>query len=318
MTTDSVTPRDSLSTPGAANAASVQRKSPLTGRIDRYLAPVLITAILLGGQLTFGILEGPHGYYRTLLAIATSIAMEMALGRLVTGKWPQLASAYITGISVGIIIRSPEFWPYALCSAIAIVSKYAIRYKGRHLWNPSNLAVSLMFFLAADSVAPLMDQWGNNTWAMLVIWILGTLIIGRLKRFHICFTYVLSFLVLAWVRSHFIHQTWRAEIAPITGPPYQLFIFFMITDPKTTVRTKWAQCLTAFVIAVVECVLRVLPYQFPNSALIQGIGIHAPYYALFLVGPIANLIEITSNSRKTLLESKKSTPQAGLLGAGSR
>jgi hypothetical protein len=49
------------------------------------------------------------------------------LGRWLWGKIPNLASAYITGISVGILLRSPEYWPYALCSAIAITSKYAIR-----------------------------------------------------------------------------------------------------------------------------------------------------------------------------------------------
>ena len=103
---------------------------------NRFLAPVLITLILLVGQLSFGILES---YDRTVLAIASSIVMELLLGRLVTGKWPHLASAYITGISVGILIRSPAFWPYVLCSLVSITSKYAIRWRGRHLWNPSNL-----------------------------------------------------------------------------------------------------------------------------------------------------------------------------------
>src|SRR4051812_39646844 len=82
---------------------------------NRYLAPILITGILLLGQLSFGILESAT---RTLLAIASSIAMELVLGRLFLGRWPHLASAYITGISVGILIRSPEIWPYALCSLI--------------------------------------------------------------------------------------------------------------------------------------------------------------------------------------------------------
>jgi len=72
---------------------------------------------------------------------------EIALSLLVFRRSPILASAYIRGISVGILIRSPEFWPYALCSAIAITSKYAIRWRGRHLWNPSNLAISVMLLL---------------------------------------------------------------------------------------------------------------------------------------------------------------------------
>ena len=82
------------------------------------------------------------------------------------------------------------------------------------------------------------------------------------------------------------HATWQSEVAPITGPMYQLFVFFMITDPKTTVRTRIGQCVVAFCVALVEFCLRL------NQV------VYAPIYALFLVGPAANLIEIWLDSRK--------------------
>jgi Na+-translocating ferredoxin:NAD+ oxidoreductase RnfD subunit len=78
---------------------------------------------------------------------------------------------------------------------------------------------------------------------------------------------------------------WQSEIAPITGPMYQLFIFFMITDPKTTVRSRRGQCLVVFLVALFEMVLRL--YQI----------VYAPFYALFIVGPTAMLIEIGLDSR---------------------
>jgi hypothetical protein len=82
------------------------------------------------------------------------------------------------------------------------------------------------------------------------------------------------------------HSFW-AEVAPITGPMYQLFIFFMITDPKTTVRSsRWAQGAVAFLVALAETVLRLAE------------NVHAPYYALFIVGPAANLVEIYLTSRR--------------------
>jgi hypothetical protein len=67
---------------------------------------------------------------------------------------------------------------------------------------------------------------------------------------------------------------------------YQLFIFFMITDPKTTVRSKTWQCVVVFVIALVEMMMR-----------LQQI-VYAPFYALFIVGPAAMLIEIWIDSRR--------------------
>ena len=249
----------------------------------RYLAPVLVTMVLIVGQVTFGFLES---WGRTMLAIVTSIVMEVVLGRLVTGKTPHLASAYVSGISVGMLVRSPEFWPYALCSAISITSKYLIRVDGRHIWNPSNLGIVAMLVLAADTVASLSVQWGNTLLPMVTVWLFGAVIINALGRFHITLTYVASFVAFAALRSALTGHPFLAEVAPITGPMYQLYIFFMITDPKTTVRTKQGQMLTVFVVALAESLMRLMQF------------VHAPYYALFIVGPIANLIEIAADRRK--------------------
>jgi Na+-transporting NADH:ubiquinone oxidoreductase subunit NqrB len=247
-------------------------------QIDRrYLAPLLITMVLLAGQVSFGFLES---WSRTLLAIVTSIAAEAVLSRVFAGRWPHLASAYVTGISVGMLIRSPEYWPYALCSAISITSKYLIRVDGRHIFNPSNFGIVAMLVLASDAVAGLSIQWGNNMLPMIVVWCFGAAIIASVGRFHITLTYVISFIAFSVLRSGLTGHPWLSEVAPLTGPMYQLFIFFMITDPKTTVGPKWAQYLVAFLIAAVEAVFRL--EQF----------VYAPFYALFIVGPAANLLEI--------------------------
>lgn len=251
---------------------------------NRFVPPVFITLILLAGHLSFGILES---YSKTLLAIGTAMVAELILGRIFFHKWPHLASAYITGISVGILLRSPAFWPYALCSLLAITSKYVLRVKGKHIWNPSNFGICVMLFLASEAVAGLSIQWGNNLWAMLVIWALGSAIIWRLRRFHICATYVVSFVALALLRAWITGDPWQSEISPATGPEYQLFIFFMITDPKTTVRSKLGQSIVAFFVAVVEFFMRL------------DQSIYAPLYALFVVGPIAMLIEMWLNSRRS-------------------
>ena len=71
---------------------------------------------------------------------------------------------------------------------------------------------------------------------MVVIWVLGAVIVWRVGRLHISATYVASFLLFSLVRSAVTGNPWLASVAPITGPMYQLFIFFMVTDPKTTVR----------------------------------------------------------------------------------
>jgi len=270
-----------LTTP-ASSVVEVQARQKF--RFDnRYLAPLFITCILLIGHLSYGILES---YKKTALAIVAALITELILGRIFFGKWLNLASAYITGISVGILVRSPAYWPYALCSVISIMSKYVLRVKGRHLWNPSNFGIAVLLFLAADTMAVLSIQWGNNYWSLLVIWILGSIIIWRARRFHISAVYVLSFFLFAFLRSWITGDPWLAEVAPITGPMYQLFVFFMITDPKTTVHSRRGQCVVAFFVALVEFILRLDQV------------VYAPIFALFFVGPAANLIEIWFDSRR--------------------
>ena len=265
----------------AADAAPWKRWLRLD---NRYVAPIFITCILIGGHLSFGMLES---YPKTALAIVASILADLVLGRVFFGRWPNVASAYITGISVGILVRSPAFWPYILCSVISITSKYVLRVKGRHIWNPSNFGISAMLFLVPESVATLSIQWGNYLLPMVVIWALGSLIIWRLRRFHITGIYVISFIAFAFLRSHITGSPWQSEIAPLTGPMYQLFIFFMITDPKTTVRSKKGQCVVVFLAAFAEFLLRLDQV------------VYAPFYALFIVGPAAMLFEMWMDSRRT-------------------
>lgn len=250
----------------------------------RYTPPLLITGILLAAHLSFGILES---YPKLIMAIVASFITELVLHRLIVGTWRDLSSAYISGISVGILIRSPQLWPFALCAMITITSKYVLRYRDQHLWNPSNFGVVMMLLLAPEYVSVLSIQWGNNMWAMLIIWLIGSISIYRLKRFHICATYVLSFFFFALIRSWLTADPYIAEISPITGPMYQLFVFFMITDPKTTIKSKWGQYFVAFLIAFVEMIFRL------NEA------VYAPFYALFIVGPLSLIIEIWLNDKNT-------------------
>lgn len=247
-------------------------------RFDRRLtSPLLITLILIGAHWSFGMLRG---YEAVALAVASTVATELALRRLLTGQSPQLVSAYISGISISILVRSPMLWPYALGAVLSVMSKYVLRAKGRHIWNPTNFGICALLFLAPFAVAPLSVQWGNNLWPMLVIWGVGLIAVGQAKRAHITVAYVAAFFVFALVRSQITGSSYAAEVAPITGPMYQLFALFMITDPKTTVSSTWGAVAVAVVIAFVEMLFRLAEV------------IYAPFYALFFVGPVALLIEL--------------------------
>jgi Na+-transporting NADH:ubiquinone oxidoreductase subunit NqrB len=263
--------------------APVPKKASRFNQLKPYLAPLLITVILVVGDVYFAVLQS---YWHTGLAIACAIGLEIALSYFATGKFPHLASAYITGISVGILVQTPAWWPFAVCSLLSISSKYALRVKGRHLWNPSNLGVSVLLFLVPDVMAPLSDQWGNNVWPPRIIMLFGGVILFTLGRLHISFTYAAAYTLLTYLRCLRTGSDYHVELALLTAPAYLLFMCFMITDPKTTPRTWPRQIAVTLAVAIVETLLR-----------LRG-ETHAPYYALFIVFPVANLLEIWWDSRK--------------------
>lgn len=264
-------------------------------REPRFQAPLLVTFILALSDASFNVLEHHPAppwlvsltggalleYSPTFITIAVTVLTEMFVGRFYWGKWPNLTSAYISGISAGILIKSSALWPFVLCGMISITSKYVLRAGNRHLWNPTNFGVTMMLFLAPQHVASLSVQAGNNGLALLAIWFLGGMVMYKLGLFHIPLAFVATFIPLTFLRSAVTGHPWQAEIAPITSPMFQLFIFFMITDPKTIVRGRRPQILVAVLVAVAETAYRLVIKD-----------IHSLYHSLFTVGPAAVIIEI--------------------------
>jgi Na+-translocating ferredoxin:NAD+ oxidoreductase RnfD subunit len=259
-------------------------------KIDpRYLIAFLITLVLVAAQLRYHMVGG---YDRLIVALGVCLATEAMLSLFDRGKVVNLLSAYISGISLTLLLKPQggALWPFVLGGFLAISSKYVLRYRENHLWNPTNFAVSALLLAAPDRVSVLSHQFGNDLTTNLVIWIFGLIIVARVGVLHITITYVVSFLVLNTLRAVTLGQAVLPEIAPITGPMYQLFVFFMITDPRTVVRGRRRQIVVAILIAVMETLIRLasdkgwpLPTAF-NAA--------PAFLALALVGPIAKWIDL--------------------------
>jgi Na+-translocating ferredoxin:NAD+ oxidoreductase RnfD subunit len=255
----------------------------------RYLIVFLITLILVVGEWRYAILGG---YERLAAALAACVATEAVCSRLVRGRFANLASAYVSGISLSLLLKPQAglLWPFVLGGVLAISSKYVLVYRDRHLFNPSNFAISALLLLAPGTVAILSHQWGNDLATNAVIWAVGLLVVWRARMLHVTLTYVVSFLLLAVIRTALVGGPLLAEIAPITGPMYQLFIFFMVTDPRTTVRTRRGRILVASLVAVVEAVVRLAGDY--HVGLLRPLYPAPPILALFLVGPVAMWVDL--------------------------
>ncbi|MBI3566724.1 MAG: hypothetical protein HY084_00790 [Gemmatimonadetes bacterium] len=272
------------------DAAARDRRAPRHGSIPAWLAEPrnlivgLVTLVLVAGQWRFAILGD---YRRLATTLGVCIGTELVLSWFVRGRIASLQSAYVSGISLALLTKPQAglLWPFTLGAFLAIASKYVLTYRGRHLWNPSNFAICLLLLLAPDSVAVLSHQWGNGLATNAVIWAFGLVIAYRADVLHVTASYVLAFLAFAAARVAITGGPLAGEVAPLTGPMYQLFVFFMITDPRTSVRSKQGQVLVALLVALLEALIRVagdfgLPWLTPLYA-------SPALFALTMVGPIA-------------------------------
>lgn len=296
-----------MSEPAAGVSGAPFSLRPLLARVTpKHLIIFLITVILVVGEWRYSILGG---YERLAATLGACLVTEAALSRLIRGKLVSLSSAYVSGISLALLLKPQAglLWPFWLGGFLAIASKYVVRYRGRHLWNPSNFAIGVLVILAPGSVAILSHQWGNELATNAVIWTLGLLIAGRARVLHVTVAYLAGFLVLAALRSAIVGSPMLAEIAPVTGPMYQLFIFFMITDPRTTVSSRRGRVLVALVVAGVEMLIR-LAADF-QVGILGPLYYSPPILALFLVGPVAMWIDLHRRSRV-----EKAVPAAAAAG----
>ena len=97
-----------------------------------------------------------------------------------------------------------------------------------------------------------------------------------------------------------------AELAPITGPMYQLFIFFMVTDPRTTVHTKRGRIIVVAIVALVEAIIRIAGDY--NVAALTPLYPAPPILALAIVGPIAMAIALTRGRETPRVEGAAQPP----------
>ena len=261
-----------------------------TNRIDpRYLIAGLITLVLLVAQLRYHMFGG---YTRLVLALGVCIATEAVFSWFDRGRVVNLQSAYISGISLTLLTKPQggALWPFVIGGFLAISSKYVLRYRDQHLWNPTNFAISALLLAAPSKVAVLSHQFGNDLVTNLVIWTFGLIIAKRVGVLHITLTYVASFFLLNGLRALALGQPLFPELAPITGPMYQLFVFFMITDPRTVVKGRRRQMVVAALIALAETIFRLMadrgvPMPIAFSA-------DPALLALAIVGPLAKWLDL--------------------------
>jgi Na+-translocating ferredoxin:NAD+ oxidoreductase RnfD subunit len=237
-----------------------------------------------------------------LISIGTCALLEVAIAfyRRRVILWP--ASALLTGNGVAFILRVPGtvhgdwwslhgWWLFVLVAAVSLLSKYVIRVGGRHLFNPSNFGLVIAFVLLGSGRASPQDLWwGPMSSALIVtlsiIAVGGLLIVTRLRMLGLTLGFWITFAAsmgLLAASGHSMAARWHLGAVSgwlfwttlVTSPEILVFLFFMITDPKTAPAGRVARVVFGVGVAVVAAFL-VAPEQTEFStkvAILAGLAV---------------------------------------------
>jgi Na+-translocating ferredoxin:NAD+ oxidoreductase RnfD subunit len=243
-----------------------------------HLAAVIVSLQVLG-QVAF---DFRLSIAQILIAIGTCAVVEVGIAffRQHILMWP--ASAMLTGNGVAFVLRVPgtqhgDWWSmngwyiFAGTAAVSLLSKYLIKFRGSHIFNPSNFGLVLCFLLIGPEHAEPLDFWWGpmSGWlalALAIIVVGGLAILVRLRLIVIAVAFWLTFAAALAVLMAIGHAfTARWHLGPVTGryfwwvlvtsPEVLVFLFFMITDPKTTPKSTRGRVIYAVSIGLLSVLL---------------------------------------------------------------
>lgn len=244
-------------------------------KIDpRYFVLIFLSSFVITGQLYLGFFQKWDAVFAS---VATTVLTELLIVRLLRKQWRFPLSAFITGLGISLLLSSHLLWPYMLTAFLAISIKFMVRVNGKHIFNPNNVAVVFMLFFLPQFAVSTPKQWSNGFGIMAVILLLGFVTVYFAKRLDVVLSYLAGFAIFAYLRHLLFGMPILLAFGPLLGAAFQLFTFFMITDPRTTPPTWKKRVLYGVAIALVDAIFRV--NKIPNSQ----------FYALFLVTLVMNL-----------------------------
>lgn len=245
-----------------------------------HVAAVLLTVQVLGQTVLNFRVSIAQILISILAGALIEFLYELFKNRVI--MWP--ASGMLTGNSTAFILRVPgtlhgHYWSlhgieiFLLVVIVSMASKYLVRWRGRHIFNPSNLGLVIAFVWLGPRWTEPQDLWWipMGPWLLITSLILGGggLLIGwRLKLFGMQVAYLLGFaaaLVLAVgpTPDHCMVASWRATPicgwdfwqVVVTSPELLVFALFMLPDPRTVPDGRWPRIAFGLVVALLSVIL---------------------------------------------------------------
>ncbi len=229
--------------------ATVASGSP-SKRTTRW-DPRLYQIATLAGLLAYGIwwldLEVQPANAGPIIAsvLATQLACEHLAGRARFDP----RSALISGLSLCLLLRTGSPDLAVLAAVIAIASKFTLRVRGKHVFNPTNFALVALMLVGRDMwVSP--GQWGSGLVFTFLLASAGGLVVNRAARADVTLAFLACYAGLLVGRSLWLGEPLAIPVHRLENGALVLFSFFMISDPRTTPDSRRGRVLFAALVAL--------------------------------------------------------------------
>jgi Na+-transporting NADH:ubiquinone oxidoreductase subunit NqrB len=219
-------------------------------RLWRHWDPRLYQIATLGSLVVYGVgwlgfdLPISHAVAILVTVLLTQLAATRLSGR--PGFDPK--SALISGLSLCLLLRTNSLDLVVLTAAVAILSKFLLRVRGKHVFNPTNLAlVTMMLLTGSVWVSP--GQWGSTAVFGFLLASAGGLVVNRAARSDVTFAFLISYAALLIGRSLWLGEPMSIPVHRLESGALVLFAFFMISDPRTTPDSRAGRAVFAALVA---------------------------------------------------------------------
>lgn len=189
-------------------------------------------------------------------------------------------SALITSCGVSLLLRANDWWIHGTAVSLALSAKFLCTFRGKHIFNPANLAVIFaLLFLPGSWVSP--AQWGQEWLCLFWMIVLGLLVTARAKSLDISISFLVSWVSLLVVKVLYLGQVWAHFWHQLNNGALMVFAFFMLSDPMTIPNKSIARKLYAFLVAFGAFTWQFIFYR-PNGFL----------WSLFVLSPLVPLLDL--------------------------
>lgn len=255
---------------------------------NRLQDPRYFQIAVLSTLLCFGIVSLDFGirWQNAIAIIVTALGTQLLFTRRLHLPRFDPLSPLISSLSLTLLLRTDTVMLAACAAVIAIGSKFVIRVRHKHVFNPANVAIVSMLLLS-DRAWVSSGQWGSTAISALALSSLGFLVLTRAKRAETTVTFLIVFAALLVSRALWLGDPLAIPLHQLQNGALLIFAFFMISDPRTTPDTPLGRILFAALVAGIAYTIQFV-YYAPNGAIL----------ALIIAAPLVPLTDALMQGRR--------------------